>query len=123
MNTVPIHHPRQEGAMTNLDTNPTTFRVPTPNPIQLVSGPTTWFHVPRPRCTHMAAMPHASLSGTAVESLLRWVLHQSALYTLELRLCGSGQHGGIWLGLTGRGATPRCEGRVWRTMGGMCGIS
>lgn len=98
--------------MTNLDTNPTTFRVPTPNPIQLVSGPTTWFHVPRPRYTHMAAMPHASLSGTAVESLLRWVLHQSALYTLELRLCGSGQHGGIWLGLTGRGATPRHAAQV-----------
>jgi len=99
--------------MTNLDTTPSEIRVPTPS-LQLVAGPTTWFHVPISRSSDLGSIPHAHTDGSAVNILLQWLLHQGALYTFELRLCGSGQHGGIWLGLTGHGATPRHAAEVAR---------
>ena len=75
--------------------------------LQLVTGPTTWFHCPLARTTHLAMTRQADPAGAAVQALLQWLLHQGALYTLEFRLCASGQHAGFWLGLTGHGATPK----------------
>ena len=73
--------------------------------MHLISGPTTWFHVKGPRASRPTPLPHTELSSPAVQALLQWLLHEGSLYSTELRMCGSGQHRGIWLGLTGHGAT------------------
>ncbi len=74
---------------------------------QLISGPTTWLHVRVARKGALPQLPHASLGGTPVRALVQWLLYHGPSYRCELRLCGSGSHGGVWVGLTGRGATSR----------------
>ena len=91
--------------MNSADTNLVPSRV-SPKAPHLVTGFTSWFHVSCPRSERLARLPAANPQGAAVQALLQWVLHQGALYTLELRMGQSGQHRGIWLGITGRGATP-----------------
>lgn len=71
----------------------------------LVEGRQHWVHVPVRRHLPLHRLPHARLDAPATQALLGWVIGQGSRCSTELRLCGSGRHGGVWLGLRGRGAT------------------
>jgi hypothetical protein len=51
------------------------------------------------------------------EMLACWLTERGARYELELRVGSSGQHAGVWFGLTALGATPREAARLARDGG------
>jgi hypothetical protein len=48
------------------------------------------------------------------ETIACWLTEQGGRFELELRVGSSGQHAGVWLGLTALGATPRDAARLAR---------
>ena len=81
--------------------------LPPPRTPLVLTAPPAWFHRPLPARRPLDRLPMGDPDAGLGRALGLWLLRTVHHHPLELRICASGRHAGVWFGLAGIGATPR----------------